>query len=89
MERPAAAANSADNSSQLRIDEFFNDPLLLDLIDQGLASNRELQILDEEVQIASNEVKGAARGVPSVHHGRGQRGAGQTQQIHAGGGRRG
>ena len=51
-----AAANSSDNSSQLRIDAFFNDPLLLALIDQGLASNRELMILDEEVQIASNDV---------------------------------
>lgn len=49
-------ATSSENSSQLRIDEFFNDPLLLDLIDQALANNRELRILDEEVQIASNEV---------------------------------
>jgi outer membrane protein, multidrug efflux system len=52
----AAGANSAENSSQLRIDEFFNDPLLLGLIDQALSSNRELMILDEEVQIASNEI---------------------------------
>ena len=49
-------ANGSDNTSQLRIDEFFNDPLLLGLIDQGLSNNRELQILNEEVQIASNEI---------------------------------
>lgn len=45
-----------ENSSQLSIEEFFNDPMLTWLIDQALAGNRELKILDEEVQIASNEV---------------------------------
>lgn len=47
---------SADNSSQLNVEEFFNDPLLTRLIDQALANNRELKILDEEVQIARAEV---------------------------------
>jgi outer membrane protein, multidrug efflux system len=51
-----SGVNNADNSSQLGIEEFFNDPLLIGLIYQGLADNRELKILDEEVQIASNEV---------------------------------
>jgi outer membrane protein, multidrug efflux system len=51
-----AGANANNNSSQVRIDEFFNDPLLLTLIDQGLANNRELQILNEEVNVANNEV---------------------------------
>lgn len=45
-----------DNSAQLGINEFFNDPVLLCLIDQGLIGNRELKILDEEVQIAENEI---------------------------------
>jgi NodT family efflux transporter outer membrane factor (OMF) lipoprotein len=47
---------SANNSAQLGIDAFFNDPVLTHLIDQALAGNRELKILNEEVQIASNEV---------------------------------
>jgi multidrug efflux system outer membrane protein len=51
-----AEASASTNSSQLRIDEFFNDPLLLGLVDQALAGNRELKILDEEVQVASNEI---------------------------------
>lgn len=45
-----------DNSAKLPVAEFFNDPLLLSLIDQALAGNRELRILNEEVVIASNEV---------------------------------
>ncbi len=51
-----SAANNRENSAQFGINEFFNDPLLMSLIDQALAGNRELKILDEEVQIASNEV---------------------------------
>jgi NodT family efflux transporter outer membrane factor (OMF) lipoprotein len=49
-------ATSPENSSQLGIQEFFHDPLLTHLIEQALAGNRELKILDEEVQIASNDV---------------------------------
>lgn len=49
-------ATSTENSAQLGIDEFFNDPILTQLIDQALAGNRELRILDEEVQIARNEI---------------------------------
>src|SRR6476646_1510895 len=45
---------SLDNSAQLGINEFFNDPILTQLIEQGLANNRELKILNEEVQVASN-----------------------------------
>ena len=47
---------SPNNSSQLTIEEFYNDPLLTCLIDQAVAANRELKILTEEVQVASNEV---------------------------------
>jgi len=47
---------SSDSSAQVGVDEFYNDPLLSALIQQGIASNRELKILDQEVQIASNEV---------------------------------
>ncbi len=47
---------SQGSFAQLGIAEFFNDPILTDLISQGLASNRELLIMNEEIQIASNEI---------------------------------
>jgi NodT family efflux transporter outer membrane factor (OMF) lipoprotein len=49
-------AISSDNSSQLGTQEFFNDPMLTGLIDQALVGNRELRILNEEVQIARNDI---------------------------------
>ena len=45
-----------DNSAQLRIDEFFDDPMLLNLIQQGLANNQELKILAQNIVIAQNEI---------------------------------
>jgi outer membrane protein, multidrug efflux system len=51
-----AAASTSDNSAQFGYDEFFHDPMLTRLIDQAMAGNRELKILDEEVQIANNEI---------------------------------
>lgn len=47
---------SPDNSAHLGVDEFFRDPILTSLIDQALVGNRELRILEEEVQIARNEI---------------------------------
>jgi multidrug efflux system outer membrane protein len=49
-------ANSPDNSAQLGVKDFFNDPTLTCLIDQALLGNQELKILAEDIQIASNEV---------------------------------
>lgn len=49
-------ASTADNSSQLGIDEFFGDPILTRLICQAMACNQELKILDQEVEIARNEI---------------------------------
>lgn len=49
-------ADSSESSSELGIQEFYNDPLLLCLIDQALSNNRELMILNEEVVIAANEI---------------------------------
>jgi NodT family efflux transporter outer membrane factor (OMF) lipoprotein len=49
-------ATSPENSAQLGIEEFFNDPTLTRLIYQALLGNRELKILNEEVQIARNEI---------------------------------
>jgi multidrug efflux system outer membrane protein len=47
---------SPDNSSQLGIEEFYNDRMLTSLIEQALFENRELKNLNEEVQISGNEV---------------------------------
>ena len=52
----ANEATCSENSAQLGIEEFYNDPLLTGLIQQALADNRELKILNEEVQIARNEI---------------------------------
>jgi len=49
-------ATSSENSGQLGIEEFYSDRLLTGLIQQALVSNRELRILDQEVQIARNEI---------------------------------
>jgi outer membrane protein TolC len=47
---------SPETSSQVTIEDFFNDPSLTSLIHQALVGNQELRILAEEVQIASNEI---------------------------------
>ena len=49
-------ATSPENSACVGIEEFFNDPMLMSLIDQALVGNQELKILAEDVQIASNEI---------------------------------
>ncbi len=49
-------ATSPDNSAQLRVDEFYSDPNLTRLVCQALATNRELKILEEDIQIARNEI---------------------------------
>ena len=48
--------NDSENSSQLGIDEFYNDRMLTCLIEKALFDNRELKVLNEEVAIAGNEV---------------------------------
>lgn len=47
---------STENSAQLPIQEFFDDPILICLIEQTLIGNLELKILNEEVEIARNEI---------------------------------
>ncbi len=56
MPPDASDPTTTENSAQVRIEEFFEDPLLTCLIDQALVGNQELKILAEDVQIASNEV---------------------------------
>ena len=50
-----------DSSSMIGWCEFFNDPVLASLIDQALAGNQELKIINQRVQIASFEIQ-ARRG---------------------------
>ena len=47
---------SEENSAQVGIDEFFDDPLLVSYIRDALAGNQQLKILGEGIQIANNEV---------------------------------
>lgn len=47
-----------ESSASVELHEFFDDPLLLSLIDQAFYENQELKILEEEIQIARNEVYG-------------------------------
>jgi outer membrane protein, multidrug efflux system len=51
---------SPDNSAKVEIEEFYEDPLLVCLIHQGLSpiGNRELKIMNEEVQVARAEILG-------------------------------
>ncbi|MFO0953452.1 MAG: hypothetical protein U0835_20335 [Isosphaeraceae bacterium] len=49
-------STSAENSSQVPVQEFFKDPQLLGLIDQALTGNLEQKIRAQEAQIAANEV---------------------------------
>src|SRR5262249_55541288 len=45
-----------DNSALVSVEEFYNDPTLLCLINQALFGNQELRIRNEDIQIANNEV---------------------------------
>lgn len=46
---------SLENSSQIPLNAFFDDPLLVGLINEALSGNQELRILAEEINIANNE----------------------------------
>lgn len=47
---------SAENVAHLGIDEFFDDPLLTGLLAEALTNSLELKMLNQEVQIARNEI---------------------------------
>ena len=55
--KPANGAPAVENSAQLSVEEFYNDPVLTQLIHEGLAGNRELKIQEQEIVIARNEVQ--------------------------------
>lgn len=48
-------AGVSESSSQIPLSAFFDDPLLVVLINQALSGNQELRILAEEINIANNE----------------------------------
>ncbi len=48
--------DSPENSSQVGIDEFFNDPILTNLIGEGLSGNLQLKQLAQDIEIANNEI---------------------------------
>ncbi len=48
--------SNTESPPQLQWCEFFSDPNLTSLIGQALVDNQELRILNEDIQIASNEV---------------------------------
>ncbi len=54
---PIPEVITLENSSQLSVSSFFNDPFLVSLINQALVGNQELRILAEEINIACNEVQ--------------------------------
>lgn len=49
---PAPEPLGTESSAQFGVEEFFGDPTLTQLIYQALAGNRELKILEEDIQIA-------------------------------------
>ncbi|MCE9567919.1 MAG: TolC family protein [Planctomycetes bacterium] len=51
-----AVPTSTETSAQLGVEEFYNDPILSQLIQQAVANNRELKMMTEEVQIARNDI---------------------------------
>src|SRR4051794_23272212 len=56
-----SGATTPDNSADVGIIEFFDDPVLTRLIVQGLVNNLELKIRNQDIWIASNQVQ-ASRG---------------------------
>ena len=44
-----------ENSAQLPVAAFYNDPFLLNLITDTMTGNQELKMLGEEIRIANNE----------------------------------
>lgn len=55
---PAAFMDSRDtmNAAEINWKTYFNDPLLVSLIDSALAHNQELNIVLQEIEIDKNEV---------------------------------
>ena len=49
--------SSQENSAKLTVEEFYEDPVLTQMVGQALAGNQELKQLEEEIQIAANQIR--------------------------------
>jgi NodT family efflux transporter outer membrane factor (OMF) lipoprotein len=47
---------TADSSARLRVEEFFTDPLLINLIGEAVANNLDLKILSQDIDAAGFEL---------------------------------
>src|SRR5690606_15151116 len=47
---------SDQNSAELGVNEFFQDPLLTSLVAQAMSGNQELKILEQEIELAANDI---------------------------------
>lgn len=50
------APGGTESSAQVTVEDFFSDPALSQLIQQAVVGNRELKVLEEDIQIARYEV---------------------------------
>lgn len=51
-----SSSSSGESSAQLHVDQFFNDPMLIRLMNEALTNNQELKILAEEIEITNNDI---------------------------------
>ena len=56
---PVSYSNTTDttNIAQLKWNQFFKDPFLVQLIDTALKNNQELNIMLREINVANNEIR--------------------------------
>src|SRR4051794_17785749 len=47
---------SPGSSAQLEMHQFFQDPMLTSLVEQALAGNQDLKVLNQDIVIANNEI---------------------------------
>ena len=52
----ATGPSDADSSAKVGVEDFFSDPALTRLIQESLVGNRELKVLEEDIEIARYEV---------------------------------
>lgn len=59
---PPLNPSTAKPTTLPALQQFYTDPVLVELITQALTGNQELKVLEEEIQVAANEVR-ARRGI--------------------------
>jgi len=58
VDKEVTEGQPAENSAGVKVEEFFQDPVLSSLINEALVGNYELKILSEDVRVASNDFWG-------------------------------